>query len=157
MHWNYDFILKYKEFFLYALLGITAMLFNWMTYSVLIPVLPMVAANLLSWSVTMIFTFLTNKVYVFGSRDFRKGTLVKEGMSFLTSRGVTGVLEVVLQPQLYEMGFREAFFGVEGMQAKMIVCVALSVVNYVVTKLWVFRGSRTGGVKSFLKTANGYK
>ena len=72
MHWNYDFILKYKEFFLYALLGITAMLFNWMTYSVLIPVLPMVAANLLSWSVTMIFTFLTNKVYVFGSRDFRK-------------------------------------------------------------------------------------
>lgn len=114
-------------------------LFNWLAYSDLVDVMPMFFANAFSWGLTTVVTFLLNKVYVFGSKDFHRNIVMKEFISFVTARGVTGILEIVMQPQLYAMGMDAPLFGVEGLEAKITVCIVLSIVNYISTKLFVFR------------------
>lgn len=136
---HFKFWLKHKEFIRYLFVGNSAILWNWVCYSILIQCLPMVIANTLSWGITTLFAFLVNKIFVFGSRDFRKSTLIKEFISFVTTRGLTGFMEIVMQPQLFEFGLNQAWFGVEGLQAKIIVCLLLSIVNYISTKCFVFR------------------
>ena len=136
---RYKEIAANREIFSYILAGVAALLFNWMMYSVFVLFLPMALANFFSWSITMAFAFFTNKVYVFCSRDFSRRRVLKEAVCFLTARSVTGVLEIVMQPQLYALGMTKALLGVEGLQAKVTTCLILSVVNYFCTKLWVFR------------------
>lgn len=132
-------MVKYREFILYTAVGVSATALNWITYSILVSFLPMIVANAMSWAVTAIYTFLANKIYVFHSMSFEGKIVRKELFAFLTSRGITGVLEVVAQPQLYAWGMNRPLFGVEGLEAKITVCVILSIVNYVSTKLFVFR------------------
>ena len=90
---KHSFFMKHKEFILYTAVGISAVVMNWVTYSFLIAFVPMVIANTLSWAITMVFTFLTNKLYVFQSPCFEWKVMKKEVISFITTRGVTGFLE----------------------------------------------------------------
>ena len=145
---NNRFLLKHKELISYVAVGISAVAMNWLTYSLLVVFMPMVAANTLSWAITMVFTFLTNKIYVFQSRCFERNILKKEIISFFTTRGITGVLEVVAQPQLYAWGMNRPLFGVEGLEAKVTVCIVLSIVNYLSTKLIVFPTSNSKRMES---------
>lgn len=139
---------KYREFILYTTVGVSATAINWITYSVLVAFVPMIIANAMSWAITVIYTFVTNKIYVFHSLSFERKIVCKELITFLASRGVTGVLEVVAQPQLYAMGMDQPLFGVEGLKAKITVCVILSIINYISTKLFVFRENDTKTMES---------
>lgn len=133
------FLERHKEFILYTVVGVGMTLFNWAAYSLFVEFLPMFVANAFSWAATTFVTFLLNKLYVFHSRSFERNIVIKEFISFFTARGVTGALEVVLQPELYALGMNRPLFGVEGLEAKITVCIILSLVNYVSTKLFVFR------------------
>lgn len=148
MELNQYFWEKHKEFILYTVVGVSSVAVNWLLYSGFVAWLPMFIANALSWGMTIVISFLLNKIFVFQSTCFAKNVLWKEGITFLTSRGVTGVLEVVAQPQLYEWGMNRPLFGVDGLEAKITVCVVLSIVNYISTKLWVFREPGTKEARS---------
>lgn len=139
MHMNQNFMEKHKEIILYTVVGVSAVVVNWLLYSFFVAFQPMVMANTLSWAITVVFTFITNKIFVFQSMCFERSVVRKEAITFLTSRGVTGFLEVVAQPQLYAWGMDRPLFGVDGLEAKITVCVILSIVNYLSTKLLVFR------------------
>lgn len=139
---------KYREFITYVGVGVSSMIFNWIIYSVLVSGLPMAVANAASWVITVFITFLFNKVYVFESKCFKRKVVIREMISFFASRGVTGVLEIVLQPQLYAWGMTGAILGVEGLEAKITVCIILSVINYLSAKLIVFRPTNHKRVES---------
>lgn len=128
-----------NQLYSYIFMGVIALICNWLLYSFCIVVMPMELANMLSFGITLVFAYLTNKVWVFHSMDFSVRTLLKEGTSFFTARSLTGILEVIMQPQFYALGVTGSFLGVRGLQAKIIVCLILSVLNYFCTKLWVFR------------------
>lgn len=145
---NNSFLLKHKELILYTAVGVSAVVLNWMTYSLFMEFMPMVMANTMSWALTLVFTFVANKIFVFQSRCFERSVLKKEAISFITTRGVTGFLEVVAQPQLYAWGMNRPLFGVDGLEAKITVCVILSIVNYLGTKLIVFPESNSKRMKS---------
>lgn len=139
---------NHKEFILYTVVGVSSVVVNWLCYSWLVAIMPMVLANGLSWAITVLCTFVLNKIYVFGSSSWEHTLVLKELVTFFTSRGVTGVLEIVAQPQLYAWGLNKDLFGVEGLEAKITVCVILSLVNYVSTKWFVFRQESTKKVES---------
>ena len=132
-------IVRHRELVLYTTVGVVMTLFNWLAYCDMVEVMPMFFANAFSWGLTTVVTFLLNKLYVFGSRSFEKNLVIKEFISFVTARGITGMLEIVMQPQLFAMGMDRPLFGVEGLEAKVTVCLVLSIVNYVSTKRLVFR------------------
>lgn len=132
---------RHRELLLYTAVGVAMTVFNWLAYSDMIDIMPMFFANAFSWGLTTVVTFVLNKVFVFQSKSFERKVVTKEFISFVTARGVTGFLEIVMQPQLYALGMDHPLFGVEGLEAKVTVCIVLSIVNYVSTKLLVFRTS----------------
>ena len=135
---------KKKELVMYTVMGVSATIVNWCVYSSLVPYTNIAFANALSWLITLVFAFVTNKIYVFDSRSWDKHIVIKEMISFTTARGITGFLEVFLQPQLYAMGLNQSLFGVDGLVAKITVCLSLVIVNYFSTKLIVFRRTEPG-------------
>ena len=135
---------KKKELIMYTVMGVSATIVNWCVYSILVPYTNIAFANALSWLITLVFAFVTNKIYVFDSRSWDKHIVIKEMISFTTARGITGFLEVFLQPQLYAMGLNQSLFGVDGLVAKITVCLSLVIVNYFSTKLIVFRSTEPG-------------
>ena len=135
---------KKKELVMYTVMGVSATIVNWCVYSILVPYTNIAFANALSWLITLVFAFVTNKIYVFDSRSWEKHIVIKEMISFTTARGITGFLEVFLQPQLYAMGLNQSLFGVDGLVAKITVCLSLVIVNYFSTKLIVFRRTEPG-------------
>ena len=93
--------MQHKESLMYVVMGVSATVFNWGIYSLLVTFLPMELANAGSFAMTLIFAYVTNKIYVFESRSWGMRRVLREFCAFATARGVTGLLEIFLQPQLY--------------------------------------------------------
>ena len=134
--------MQHKESLMYVVMGVSATVFNWGIYSLLVTFLPMELANAGSFAMTLIFAYVTNKIYVFESRSWGMRRVLREFCAFATARGVTGLLEIFLQPQLYQMGIDGALLGVKGLQAKVVVCLTLPIVNYFSTKLIFLKSSQ---------------
>lgn len=131
-----------KEPIMYMVMGVSATIFNWAMYSLFVAFVPMAIANMASWGVTLLFAFITNKWFVFESKSLSAQVILKEFIAFATARGLTGVLEIVMQPNLYAMGLDQALLGVEGLEAKVVTCLSLVIVNYFSTK-WIFKAKRS--------------
>ena len=100
-----------------------------------------VLANVWSWVCAVVFAFVTNKVWVFRSRSWKPGTVWKEFGKFVSARLITGVFEVAAVPVLVGIGMNETVFGIEGLAAKAGVSVLVVVLNYIFSKLLIFRTS----------------
>jgi putative flippase GtrA len=111
------FVLNYGLFFLFeSILGMNYLL-----------------ATGLSWLLTVIFAYWTNRTFVFKSKNVSKGSLVKEFSSFIGARIATEFLE---------MGFMYLAVEILGMNsyiAKLIGQVLVIVSNYFLSKLWIFK------------------
>ena len=58
---------------------------------------------------------------------------------FLGARIFSGIFEIGLFPVLLWMGLNQAIFGIEGMVAKVVISVLVIVLNYVFSKLLIFK------------------
>ena len=115
---------KYREIIVYLITGVLTTILNWACYGLGVSVFhwPVFVSNLIAWIAAVIFAYVTNKIYVFRSRNWNPGFVVREAAMFTSGRIVTGVLD-----------------GVEGMFAKVLVSVIVTILNYVFSKMIVFR------------------
>ena len=127
----------------WASYGLFALMFsNQMDEVVLFSItIPMVVllANILSWICAIIFAFVVNKLWVFQSKSWKKAVWVPELGKFLSSRIVTGIIEIVAVPLMVSLGLNQTILGVEGMFAKVLVSVIVVLLNYIFSKLFVFK------------------
>lgn len=132
---------QYREVISYLFFGVATTLVNWIVYSICIKLLhlEMLPSNALAWFLAVLFAFVTNKIYVFQSRTKDLKSLIWEFCSFFGSRALTGVLEIFLPGILYSIGLNQSIFGVEGFAAKVVVSVLVIILNYVFSKLFVFK------------------
>lgn len=132
---------KYKDIILYIIFGIATTLVNFISYTVLVKFLSqdMTFSNLISWVVSVSFAFITNKIFVFSSRSFKTKTFFKEFVSFYSARIITGIIEIVFPTVLFELGLDFELFGIKGFVAKAIVSVVIIILNYVFSKVFVFK------------------
>lgn len=134
-------IQKYKELVMYFIFGVATTLVNWVAYSLLVrtDVISMTVSNAIAWFVAVVFAFVTNKIFVFESRTWKPVEVWKEVVKFFGARMATGILEIVGLPFLYYLGVKQSLFGVEGFVAKIFVSVIVMILNYVFSKIFVFR------------------
>lgn len=132
----------HKEIIMYMIVGLVTTVFSWVVYALFESVMPMFFANALSWFVTVVFAYITNKILVFESRSWKLRVVIQEAVAFFGARGLTGVFEIVAQPAFYAMGLRQAILGVDGLVSKVLVSAIVMVLNYVCSKLFVFRNRR---------------
>lgn len=128
-------IVKYWDILVYLVFGVLTTVVN---YAVYLPVynfcgISAAVSNMIAWIVAVVFAFLTNKPFVFHSYDWSAKTVVPELIKFVSCRLASGVMETVI-----------LFLAVDCMNWdgniwKLITQVLVIIINYVGSKLLVFR------------------
>ena len=139
----------YKEPISYIFFGVLTTLVNILVYYLCSDVLGIyyLVANVIAWVSSVLFAFVTNKLFVFSSKSWSKSVVVAEMGGFFLARVATGVLDMVLMWLLMDIISIDARFVDLGLSnlisgemfAKVIVNVVVIVLNYVASKLWIFR------------------
>lgn len=129
-------LLKYKEQILYLFFGglttfISLIVYYGLTFTILNPsnAIELQIANIISWVCGFLFAYVTNRKYVFASNN-KKG---KEFLLFFLSRISTLILDMLIMFVFVTiLKFNDAIF-------KVISQVAVIVINYILSKLVVFK------------------
>lgn len=132
---------KYREQLCYIFFGGLTTVVNWVVYTgvLLCFSLSIEFSNIIAWVVAVLFAYFTNKMYVFKSKQESINAIVKEFILFIGSRIATGIVEIVGVPLLYYLGLSQAVFGVEGFLAKIIISIFIIFLNYIFSKIVVFK------------------
>lgn len=143
-----------REIVVYVIFGILTTLVSWATYALFVNILSMSVfwGNLLSWVCAIVFAFVPNKLLVFQSKSLAPRVVFKEISTFVLSRAVTGVIEIVCVPLLEKTGFDNIFYRMwekisvnasllftDGIYSKIVLAVIVVIGNYIFSKLVIFK------------------
>ena len=90
-------------------------------------------SNVLAWVVAVAFAYLTNKPFVFHSHDWSAKTVGPELMKFVGCRVGSGLIETAAIFLTVDL------LGWNGNVMKLISSVLVVILNYIGSKLFVFR------------------
>ena len=129
-----DFIRKYWDIISYLFFGVLTTLVNYFIYFPLYNWLQLSAtlSNLIAWIFAVAFAYLTNKPFVFKSRDWSKETVIPELTKFVGCRLGSGALETAIIWLTVDM------LQWNGNLMKIFISVLVVALNYVGSKWLVF-------------------
>jgi len=90
-------------------------------------------SNMLAWLLAVIFAFITNKLFVFQSKSFTLKLFLWELITFFGARLLS------LGVDMLGMWILLDLYGVNSMIAKILVNVLVIIINYVLSKLIIFK------------------
>ena len=119
----------------YLVFGVLTTVVNYAMYLPCLNILGLSAAvsNAIAWVVAVAFAFVTNKPFVFGSHDWSMKVVVPEFTKFIATRVSSGVLETLILFVAVDT------MGGNGNIWKLVTQVLVIIINYVGSKLLVFR------------------
>ena len=132
---------KYKEQISYLFFGGLTTLVNWIVYTISLKVfgITLEISNVLAWLIAVIFAYITNKLFVFESKNLNFIFTLKELGLFFASRITSGIIEIFGFPFLYYIGLKQSLFGIDGFVAKAFISIIVIILNYIFSKLIVFK------------------
>ena len=155
---------KNRELIMYLLFGVLTTLVSLASYAVFRAVFPdassvpawltwlfmltspfgiessTVLPNVLSWILASTFAFITNKILVFRSESRTFGKVMTEALKFYAARISTLLVDILIMFLLVDLtNFHAAWYE---LLAKIFSNVVVIVLNYIFSKIFVFRKSR---------------
>ena len=126
---------KHWDIVSYLFFGVCTTIVNYLVYIPCYNFLGMSASvsNMVAWVVAVAFAYLTNKPFVFKSNDWSAATVVPELTKFVGCRIGSGVAETIVLFLAVDL------LGWNGNIWKLVTQVMVTVMNYVASKLVVFR------------------
>lgn len=126
---------KHKSIIIYLVFGVITTVVNFIVYFPLYNLLGMSAtvSNVIAWAVAVIVAFLTNKPFVFNSNDWSLKTTVPEFVKFVGCRVGSGLAETGIIFLTVDLLTWNGNFW------KIVTSVLVVILNYVASKLFVFR------------------
>ena len=120
--------------------GITTLI-NWTVYSLAVQVigLSVSVSNIFAWVAAITFAFVSNKIWVFKDYNRKPSVVLSQISIFITARIATGIVELLGVPFLFFIGLAYPLFGIEGFAAKVVVTVIVIILNYILSKKFVFK------------------
>ncbi len=125
---------KYSEFLWYGFFGVLTTLINIVSFTLLDKTgLNVYFSNLIAWLLSVLFAFITNKLFVFNSKDFTFKVFFKELVSFFFFRMLSLGIDMI-----------GMFICLESIKlnkliSKIIVNVIVIIANYIFSKLFIFK------------------
>lgn len=136
---------KYKEVINYLIFGVLTTLVNFIVYIGLAKGLNVneMLANIVAWILSVIFAYITNKLYVFESKTENLQQIIREFTSFVACRLFSGILDIV------SFYIFVTILNINDILAKVIVSVVVVILNYVFSKIFIFKKqkNKTDGKK----------
>ncbi len=130
LHRRYDLIM-------YLAFGVMTTAVNYIVYLPCYNLLHLSSAvsNMIAWVAAVAFAFVTNKPFVFHSHDWSTKTVIPELTKFVGTRLGSGSLETVVLLIFADL------LHMNGNLLKLLTSVLVVVLNYIGSKLLVFRRS----------------
>ena len=130
---------KYQEIINYLIVGVLTTVVSLVTYYICVltfldpnKAIELQIANIISWIIAVLFAFVTNKIFVFKSKN---KNLFKEFTSFVGARVLTLLLDMLI------MFVMVTALGINDKVSKLVVQVVVTILNYVFSKIFVFKKS----------------
>ncbi len=128
--WN-----KYKEIINYLIFGVLTTVVNYVSYLILAKVcnVDYMVSTVVAQIISILFAYVTNKLFVFQTKGLSKKEFFKEMFSFFGFR----ILSLFL-----DMGFMYLFVDVLHLNdviMKLVSNVLIVIANYIFSKLFVFK------------------
>ena len=125
---------KYKELFLYGIFGVLTTLINIVIFYLLDKIgINVYINNTIAWIVSVLFAFITNKIFVFESKNMSLKIILKEGFSFFLARIFSYFVDMFMIFILFQV------MGINKMIAKVISNAIVIIINYFLSKLIIFK------------------
>ncbi len=161
-----DFFSRHKQLILYFIFGVGTTVISMGTYYLFRVIFPdaesvpvwlswifMITSGLgiesntalpviLSWILANTFAFITNRVYVFDSTAHTAGSIFVEALKFFASRFATLIVDLIIMFLLVDLtGIHNVLYE---FAAKVFSNVVVLILNFVLSKLFVFRRKESG-------------
>ena len=124
---------KYREVIAYLFFGGLTTFVNIVVFAILEKVMNYQVANILAWVGSVLFAYITNKLWVFTSRTKNKNELLKEISSFFLFRGLSLLMDIVI------MWIGISLLHGNPLLTKIIDNVVVVIANYVFSKFYIFK------------------
>ena len=128
-------MVRYRDVIVYLVFGVLTTAVNYLVYLPCYNVLGLSgsASNAIAWVGAVAFAYLTNKPFVFRSHDWSAKTVIPELTKFVGCRIGSGVLETAI------IFLTVDWLGWNGNVMKLLTSVLVVVLNYIGSKLLVFK------------------
>ena len=127
---------KYKEIISYLFFGGCTTIVNFVSYYIPARIFGIdeIVSNVIAWCVSVLFAYVTNKIFVFSSKTESIKQTIKELASFVFARLFTGALcDVGLFALMIHV------LNINDIVSKITTQVLVVVLNYVLSKLVIFK------------------
>ena len=125
---------KYREMILYLFFGGCTTLVNIVSYYICSRIgMGTAVSTVIAWVLSVLFAYVTNRKYVFESRAFGFVPILKETAGFFLCRLATGLLDLAIMVVFVD------FLHFNDMIIKILSNIIVIVLNYVASKLLIFR------------------
>ena len=140
---------KYRELITYIIFGVLTTIVSLVSFKIFDSLLGeklYLLTNIMSWIFAVSFAYITNKLWVFESKSWQGKTVIKELLGFVGARLFSlGVEELglwLLIDILHMGALRLSILSLDingNMIAKVIMQIVVIILNYVFSKLVVFK------------------
>lgn len=129
-----DLLLKYKKQILYLVFGGLTTLVNTVSYYLFFNVIHInnAPSTALAWLISVVFAYITNRVWVFESKTSAKKDVLFELTAFFACRIVTGMADIAIMVLAVDILHRNSLLW------KVISNVLIVIANYMASKLVIF-------------------
>ncbi len=132
-----DLYKKYKEIINYLIVGALTTLVSLVTYYICVSTfldpnngIQLQIANIISWILSVTFAYITNRIFVFESKN---KNILKEVVSFTSSRVITLLIDMFI------MFIMVTTLKLNDKISKLVCQVVVIILNYIFSKLFVFK------------------
>lgn len=142
-------IIKYREIITYVIAGGLTTLVNLITFQVFNNLLGQekyLISNIIAWIVGVIFAYIINKLWVFESKSWQVNVILKEIPEFVGARLFSLFIEefglwlFVDKLRFDRFSFDLFGFNINGkLISKLVLAVIVVILNYVFSKLVIFK------------------
>ncbi len=131
-----DLYKKYKKIINYLIFGGLATVVNFITYIISVRIfgIDKVLSSGIAWFFSVLFAYITNKIFVFESKTKGIKAMLKELTSFFLARIVSGAL-----CDIGTFALMTNVLKINDIISKIVTQIMVVIINYIFSKLIVFK------------------
>ncbi|MBP2022321.1 putative flippase GtrA [Clostridium punense] len=126
---------KHKEIILYCIFGALTTIVNIITYYAFSHVFDInyMISNIIAWIISVLFAYVTNKIYVFKSYNIKVRYLIKEFSTFVSCRLLSGILDIGIMYIFVDV------LNLNDFVVKIVANIIVIIINYILSKVMIFK------------------
>jgi len=130
----FNLINLYKDYILYVIFGVATTLVNIISYVILDYLsLGTVTSTSLSWFVSVLFAYVTNKLFVFHIQDKDKKHFFNKIIDFYGCRLATGLMDLLIMYVFVDL------LNMNNLVIKCLSNIIVIILNFVFSKYLIFK------------------